>query len=121
MRHETSKNISYKDILRDLHLNYQHYFNSIFDIYEKAGIPIPKERIRYIKDKRRRDKEREKIIKKVLDFLEEESKKGYYPTGEDIKRKFGISHIWNYVTMTNLYRKLRLKPYLERKRRNIVI
>ncbi|MFH0831501.1 MAG: hypothetical protein V1886_01380 [archaeon] len=51
-------------------------------------------------------------------YILEEIKKGNkYPSGEEIAKHFGISHIWNIVKVSELYKELNLKPYLERERR----
>ena len=50
-------------------------------------------------------------------ILEEIQKKKKYPSGEEIGKHFGISHIWNVVKVSDLYIELNLKPYLEREHR----
>lgn len=48
-------------------------------------------------------------------FIIEEIRNGKkYPSGVEIGKSFGISHIWNIVKVSDLYKELGLKPYLER-------
>ena len=51
-------------------------------------------------------------------YILEEIKKGdKYPSGVEIGKHFGIAHIWNIVKVSDLYKELNLKPYLEREKR----
>ena len=105
------------DINKNFKIDFYNYFNSFYEALEKVGIDIEPKEIRRIRNKEKREKVKQILIDKILKFIETESKKGYYPTAEDIKKNFGISHIWNYVKMSELYKKLDLPLYLERKKR----
>jgi hypothetical protein len=59
--------------------------------------------------------ERKKLENKVLSFIKGEVRKGRYPSGVEIGKVFGVKHIWNYWKVNDLYRKLKLPTYLERK------
>ena len=47
----------------------------------------------------------------TIEYIKEEIKNGYYPRGADIGRRFGVKHIWNFVTMKELYARLGINPY----------
>lgn len=113
------EDISHRDILRDTRLSVFTYFKDIYEVYKIAGIRIPINKLKVFRSstkryQKRHRKEREKFIKKLLTFISNEVKKGKYPSGINIGNKFGISHIWNYVKVSDLYKKLGLKPYHER-------
>ncbi len=51
-------------------------------------------------------------------FILEEIKNGKkYPSGDEIGKHFGISHIWSIVKVSQLYKELGFPSYLERKPR----
>lgn len=110
------KDISYTDISRDLHLHLFTYFNSLNDIYNEAGFLPPFSKIRGCK-RNKTNKYLKIAINKILDYIKEEVANGHYPSGEDIQKKFGIGHIWHFVTMKKLYNKLNLPVYHKRKHR----
>jgi len=113
------QDISYIGILKDLNLHVYTYFESIYDIYEEAGVPIPLKKIGFKRAKNenlKTKKAKEEFINKILDFIKEEVKKGHYPSGYDIGEKFGRKHIWNHINASDLYRMLKLPIYLERRK-----
>lgn len=112
-----NKAIKISELSKDLKIDFYSYFESVYDLYKEAEIVIPSLSMRGIRNKEKIYIAKNDLINKISNFIEVETKKGYYPTGKDIKKTFGISHIWNFVRMSELYRKLNLPPYLERKHR----
>jgi len=114
---KNGEDINYKCISKDLHLDYLTYFSNIKEIYKESNLEIP---LRKIKGKRSSYPDREEmelIINKILHYLVQEVNNGHYPSNQDIRKKFGISHIWNLISMTELYKRIGIKPYLKRKPR----
>ncbi len=114
-RIKKGKDINHRLISKDLHIGLRTYFKSINEIYDKLGILPP---ISIMGEGRRSSKKyhyREKVINKMLDYIKQEVLKGHYPNGFDIGKEFGIKHIWDFVTMTELYERLGLEPYQKRK------
>jgi len=116
IREESSngRKIKIDSINKKFRIDFYSYFNNFYDAIKKSGIDMKTIEIRRIRNKEQREEAKRALIEKILKFIEDESKKGYYPTSVDIKKKFGITHVWNYVRMSDLYRKLNLPPYLER-------
>ena len=119
VRKETAKgnSVNIVDINKIFGIDFYSYFNRFYEVLEKAGIDLPYAKIKHIRNEDDRNKVKTILLDKILKFIETETKKGYYPTAEDIKKEFGIAHIWNYIKMSDLYEKLNLPPYLERKNR----
>jgi len=119
VKSETAKHhkISVNSIDNHFKIDFYTYFKNFYEVIEKAGIEPDFTMIRGITDEDKRNIEKEFLIGKILKFIESETKKGYYPTGEDIGENFGIKHIWNYIRMSDLYKRLNLPPYLEREHR----
>jgi len=114
------KDISYESISRDLNLNIRTYFNNIYDLYYKANIPVPQRKIygfKCSKPYKKTEKARNALLKRMLQYISEEVKKGRYPSGIEIGNKFGISHIWSFINVSDLYKQLGLQPYHSRKKR----
>jgi hypothetical protein len=109
--------ISIVNINNNFKIDFYSYFESFYEAIEKAAIDLEPKEIRYINNKEQRERAKQILIDKILNFIEAETKKGYYPTAEDIKKNFRVSHIWNFIKMSDLYKKLGLLPYLERKQR----
>lgn len=111
-----NEDITYNKILKNLNLDAYTYFSTINDIYTEAGLLPPLGKIGG-----RRNKKFGKyyitIINKMLEYIKREIAKGYYPTGIDVGRKFKVKHIWNFVTMTELYQRLGIDTYHKRKPR----
>jgi hypothetical protein len=111
----------YDDIRYNLGLDLYTYFKSTSDLL--AQIPnLPLSIIfRSGRISRRNSKInpllKARALRPILRYMSKEIRNGNYPTAEDIKRIFGISHIWNFITMTELYRMLGQSPYLERETR----
>lgn len=114
---QKGKKVTVTNISNDLNLDFYTYFESIYDAYKQAGILMPSLNIRGIRNELKRNKAKEQIINQILNFIKMEVKKGHYPSGEDIKNKFGIGHIWNVIRMSDLYNRLGLPSYLEREKR----
>jgi len=99
-------------------LNVRSYFKSLFDIYKKLKIPPP---LKNMSGKQAKQPDNECIElwknefkKYILEIVEKEKR---YPSGVEIGNHFGISHIWNIVKVSDLYKELGLKSYLERENR----
>lgn len=112
------KKPDYNEILKILHLNVYTYFNSLSEIYKILRIPPPLKKMRG-KGSKTPDNEciilwKEAFKKYIIESIEKGKK---YPSGEEIAQHFGISHIWNITKVSDLYRELGLKPYLEREKR----
>jgi hypothetical protein len=113
-----SKKPGYNDILKELHLDIYTYFKDLFEIYKTLGIPPPLKNMNG-RNSKKPDPEcislwKEEFKKFILSEIEKGNK---YPSGVDIGKHFGISHIWNIVNTSQLYKELNLKTYLERKRK----
>jgi len=104
---------TYANILKELHLDLYTYFSNLREIYKMLQIPPP------LKNRAKTDIESINLWKKEIKkyILGEIQKGNKYPTGDEISKKFGISHIWNILKMSDLYNELELKPYHERKTR----
>ena len=107
---ETGEDITYNKISKDLNLHAYTYFDTINDVYIQADLLPPLGKIKGIRGKRS-GKYYELAISKILGYMREEMTKGHYPRSSDIGQKFGVKHIWNFVTMTELYKRLGLNPY----------
>ncbi len=107
------------DIQKYLHIDIRSYFTNFFEIYKILRIPPPQKNMSGLRAKNP-DKELINLWKEEFKkFIMEEIKKGKkYPSGIEIAKHFGISHIWNIVNMGDLYRELNLKPYEERRKKN---
>lgn len=109
---------NYKIILKELHLDIYTYFKDLFEIYKILKIPPP---LKNMNGKHAKNPDKECIdlwkneFKKYI--LEKVKKERIYPSGEQIAKHFGISHIWNIANVSDLYKELNLKSYLERKRK----
>ena len=114
---QNGEDISHKKILNDLKLDCKTYFKNIYEVYKEANIPIPTRKIKGRRSKIKSHKTTEDLVNKILAFVKEEVNKNHYPSGIDIGKKFGISHIWNFVKMPDIYHRLGLPAYLERERR----
>ncbi len=110
---EDNKKAGCLEITRELHLDIYTYFRNLFEIYKILRIPPP------LKNKPKQDIDSTNLWKEEFKrYILEEIKRGKkYPSGEDIGKHFGISHIWNITKVSELYKELGLKPYLERKKR----
>jgi len=119
IKNETKKGhkVSVISINKSLKIDIYTYFKNFYEIMEKAGVCLEPKMIRHIRNHEDRSRAKSILINNILKFMENETKKGYYPTAEDIKKNFSISHIWNYISMSDLYKKLNLPPYLEREHR----
>lgn len=113
------EDINCKDIAKDHNIHFYTYFNNLKEVYRSAGLNIPLRKIKGARAISPDKEEIDKVINKILDYMREQLKNKVYITAEDIKREFGISHIWNIISMAELYRMLGEKPYLERKRRKV--
>ncbi len=115
--YEDNERININEINNILKLDIYTYFKNQLELYKYCNIIPP---ICVVKLKKRRDKnklslEYFKIWEyKIINYLKEEISKGHYASGEDINRKFKISHIWQYFKVSELYKKVGLKPYHER-------
>ncbi|MBI1934964.1 hypothetical protein HYS31_00845 [Candidatus Woesearchaeota archaeon] len=56
-------------------------------------------------------------INLILDYMKEEIANGHYPRSSDVGKKFGIKHIWDFVTMKELYKRIGLNPYKSKNHR----
>lgn len=106
------------DIAKDLRLQIYTYFDSSADLYMKAGLDLSVPMLLRI-SKEERNEHRKNICKQkaigiILDYMKKEIKKGRYPSDMDIKCELGVNHIWNYITMTELYKMLGHHPYQTR-------
>jgi len=119
VKNETARHhkISVNSINNHFKIDFYTYFKNFYDIMEKAEVCLEPKMVRHIRNHEDRNRAKSILISNILKFMENEAKKGYYPTGEDIKKNFGIAHIWNYINMADLYKKLNLPPYLEREHR----
>lgn len=106
------------EISRDLHLKVYTYFHDVFEIYKILKIPPPLKNMNG-RNSKNPDKEcialwKNEFKKYILEIIRKEKR---YPSGIEIGRHFGISHIWNLVNVSELYAELNLKSYLERTNR----
>jgi len=113
-----NKRSSYLDIQKNLHLDIYSYFDNLFHIYKILKIaPLSKN----MRGPRSINPDKEIINLWKENFknfiIEEIKKRKRYPSGIEIGKHFGISNIWNIVKVSDLYKELGLKPYLERKTR----
>ncbi|MEK6885885.1 MAG: restriction endonuclease [Nanoarchaeota archaeon] len=113
-----NKKPSSAEISKNLHIKIQTYFKSLFEIYKILKVPPPTKNMGG-KQAENPDKEcielwKNEFKKYILKIVEKENR---YPSGVEIGANFGISHIWNFVKVSELYRELGLKPYLERETR----
>lgn len=113
---KNGRDITGNKILKDLNLDVYTYFNSINDIYIEAGLLPPLKKIGG-RRRRKRNKYYSLIIDRMLEYMRMEISKGHYPSGDDVGKKFGVKHIWNFVTMAKLYNKLGIAHYYKRKLR----
>lgn len=111
------KDINHRGIAKDLNLHPFTYFDSINQIYQQASILPPLRKIGGRRNPKPNKEFFEKIILKILDYMREEITNGHYPSGIDVGKKLGVKHIWNYVTMGELYNRLGLSTYHKRKLR----
>lgn len=111
-----NEDIAHRKISNDLHLGVFSYFDSIGEVYDKAGILPP---IRKIGGRRasKLGANYETMVNKILDYMKEEISKGHYPSGIEVGQKFGVKHIWNFITMTELYNRLGINPYKSKNHR----
>jgi hypothetical protein len=114
---QNGEDISHKKILNYLKLDCKTYFKSIYEVYKEADIPIPTRKIKGRRSKTKFHKTTEDLLNKILAFVKEEVNNNHYPSGIDIGKKFGISHIWNFVKTSDIYHRLGLPAYLEREKR----
>jgi len=113
-----AKKPGYNEILKELNLDIYTYFSNLFEIYKILRIPPPLWKMGG-KRAKRPDKESIGLWKEEFKryILEEIKKSKKYPSGEEISKHFGISSVWNIVKVSELYKELGLKPYLEREKR----
>jgi hypothetical protein len=111
------KKVKISELSQELKLHFYTYFESVYDLYKSTGITLSAKSIGGIRNKEKFNMAKNELLNNILNFLKEEVKKGHYPSGEDIRNKFEIGHIWNITSMSDLYRKLGLPTYLERKER----
>lgn len=108
----------YTEILRELHLDLYSYFKNISEIYKILKIPPP---LKNMKGKGAKEPDQECVELWKEEFkryiLEKVKNEDRYPSGEELEKHFKISHIWNITNMSELYKELNLKPYLERGKR----
>ena len=109
------KKPSCADIHEATNMELYTYFKSLSEIYKILRIPPP---LRGMHGSRAKTPDNDVIIlwkeefkKFIIDKINNGEK---YPTGVEIAKHFGISHIWNVVKVSDLYIELGLKPYLER-------
>lgn len=118
-RYKEGKNTTYKDILHDMNLDLYTYFDDIYEMYSVADIPVPIRRGIAVgrRAKSPNEEVQRTLREKIIKYIKSEAKKGHYPSGYDIGRKIGISHIWNFFRMTDICREAGIEPYLERESR----
>lgn len=98
----------------DLHIELPSYFKNIREFYRQAGISLPSDLWGGHRGRRELDST---VLNQFLAYIQEEVQKGRYPGGVDIGKKFGVSHIWNFVRVSELYEMLGIPPYRKRKMR----
>ncbi len=114
---ENDEKFTINKMCRDLKIHFYTYFDSVYDVFKEACIIISSRNMSGIRNEIKRKRAKEEFLSPILDFIRQEVKNGHYTSGEDIKKKFGISHIWNFAKMSDLYHKLGLPSYLEREKR----
>ncbi len=119
-RYSSGEDFSYSSVLKDLHIDTRTCFDSIYEIYKEAGVPFPIKRMRSLRSEIH-EKATNELKEKILQYVKEQVEKGRYPSGVEVGKKFGISHIWNIVKMSEIYHSLDLPAYHERKKRKTVI
>lgn len=109
------KKASCLDIQINLHMDVSSYFKGLSEIYKILGILPPTRKMRGPRAKNP-DQEIIEMWKDAfkLFIMEELIRGNKYPSGKKIGNKFGISHIWNIVKVSELYSELGVKPYGER-------
>lgn len=116
------QDVSYVNILKDLHLDLYTYFDNISELFitVKSDLPL-KILLQHGRIGRRNSNTnmalRQIAINKILKYISQEIRKDHYPTAENIEKYFDISYIWNLVTMKELYHEQGYPAYLERKTR----
>ena len=109
--------VTIKRLNCDLHIAFRSYFSNILEFYKLSGLPLP----RYLWGGRRGTRPMNTdILHQILEYILDNVKMGRYPTGVEIGKKFGVSHIWNIISMTELYGLLDIAPYQKRKERDCV-
>lgn len=106
-----------KDIDRDLHLDIRSYFSSLTDIYKEGNITPSLQKIGGRRNSNLDEQLYQEVINRILIYMKNEIHKGHYPSGLDVGKEFGVSHIWNFITMAELYKRLGTAPYYQRKLR----
>jgi hypothetical protein len=103
------------DIANAMHTDIRTCFDGLFEIYKILKIPPP---IKNMGGLRAKTPDTESISLWKEEFkrfiLEEINCGRKYPSGVDIAKHFGISHVWNIVKVSELYAELGLKSYRER-------
>jgi len=108
---------SYNLILKELNLDLYTYFKNLFEIYKILKILPPTRNMRGLRSKYP-DKEVIEMWKtQFKEYIQEEIQLGKYPSGAEIGKRFGISHIWNIAKVSELYQELKIPHYRERKAR----
>ncbi len=118
-KYSEGKEFSCSSILKELHIDTRTCFGSIYEIYKETGIPLPPKKIKGLRAKIH-DNSTAELKKKILQYVKEQVQKGNYPSGISIGQKFGISHIWNFIKVSEIYHSLGLPAYHERKTRKYV-
>lgn len=109
--------ITHSDLINRFHINVFSYFKSIQEIYDRLGVLPPLDQMESGRRSHRLNPAyRNKVLEQMVNYIKEEVANRHYPNSAEIGRKFGLSSIWNFVTMTELYQLAGLKPYLERRR-----
>ena len=110
--------INIRDLNKNLRLDIRTYFRNQLEVYKHTGIIPPLE---LIGRKKNRDKERLRKYyfgiwrSKIKNYLLKEVSKGHYPTGEEINKRFNLSHIWNYMKVSDLYEEIGIENYFLRR------
>ncbi|MCX6801445.1 MAG: restriction endonuclease [Candidatus Diapherotrites archaeon] len=109
------------DIAKDLRLHIYTYFDSLFTIYKTLNILPPTTKMKGTRSKQP-DKELIEMWKtEFKKYILEEVKYDRYPSGEKVGKHLGVSHIWNIVKISDLYKELGLIPYRERSKRKLTL
>ena len=111
------KKITSNIISKDLNIDLNTYFKSIYEVYDYLKILPP---IRIMREGRRsphKGHKRNLIIQKMVNYIKKEVSRGHYPSGIDVGNQFGVKHIWNFITMKELYEKAGFEHYHIRKKR----
>ncbi len=106
------------EIAKKLHLDIYSYFINLSEIYKILKIPPPLKNMGGKKGKKP-DKESIELWKTEFKryMLKTIKDKKVYPSGDTIAKHFKIGSIWNITNMTDIYKELGFKPYLERDKR----